>query len=123
MNLIKTLHVSCVLISYTLFFLRGIWTLKASNIMQQRWVKIVPHLVDTLLMSSAILLAYSIGQYPFQDVWLTEKFLALLLYIGLGSIALHGGKNMTQRLLAWLAAQAIFACIVTIALRHASIFL
>lgn len=118
MSLLKLLHVSCVMISYTLFFLRGIWMLNNSCIMQQRWIKIAPHLVDTLLIFSAILLAYSIGQYPFHDAWLTEKFLALLLYIWLGSIALHYGRTKVQRLLAWLAAQAVFACIVIIAIRH-----
>jgi uncharacterized membrane protein SirB2 len=119
MSLLKALHISCVAISYTLFFLRGIWMLNNACILQQRWIKIVPHLVDTLLILSAILLAYSIGQYPLHDDWLTEKFLALLLYIGLGSVALHYGRTKVQRLLAWLTAQAVFACIVVIAIRHA----
>jgi uncharacterized membrane protein SirB2 len=106
------------MISYTLFFLRGIWMLNNSCIMQQRWIKIAPHLVDSLLILSAILLAYSIGQYPFHDTWLTVKFLTLLLYIWLGSIALHYGRTKVQRLLAWLTAQAVFACIVVIAIHH-----
>jgi len=118
--LLKTLHISCVIVSYTLFFLRGIWSLKDAAIMRQRWVKIVPHIVDTLLLSSALALAYLIGQYPFVNGWLTAKVLALLLYIVLGSVALKHGRNKTVRLLAWLAAQAVFAYIVLVAINHDS---
>jgi uncharacterized membrane protein SirB2 len=116
--LIKNLHITCAAASYTLFLLRGIWTLRGSPIMRQRWVRIVPHVVDTVLLSSAIALAYSIGQYPFVDGWLTAKVLALLLYIGLGFIALKYGKSRRIRLSAWLAAQAVFLYIVLVAVSH-----
>ena len=114
--ILKTLHISCAVISYTLFFLRGNWRLNDSPMLLQRWVRIAPHLIDTLLLSSAITLAYTIGQYPFVDTWLTAKVLALLLYIVLGSVALKYGK--TTRLSAWLAAQAVFAYIVLVAINH-----
>jgi len=86
--------------------------------MRQRWVKIVPHFVDTLLLASALGLAYTIRQYPFVDVWLTAKFFALLLYIGLGSVAIKYGKTKTIRISAWLAAIATFAYIVLVAITH-----
>lgn len=116
--LIKNLHIACAAASYTLFLLRGIWTLRGSPIMRQRWVRIVPHVVDTVLLSSAIVLAHAIGQYPFVDGWLTAKVLALLLYIGLGFLALKYGKSQQTRLSAWLAAQAVFIYIVLVAVNH-----
>lgn len=116
--ILKTLHISCAIFSYTLFLLRGIWRLNDSPMLQQRWVRIAPHLVDTLLLTSAIILAYTIEQYPFVDTWLTAKVLALLLYIVLGSVALKYGKNKTTRLSAWLAAQAVFGYIVLVAINH-----
>ena len=116
--LLKGLHVSCAITSYTLFFLRGIWSLRDSPIMRQRWVKIVPHVVDTLLLVSAIALAISIRQYPFVDAWLTAKVTGLLLYIGLGLVALRYGRSKAGRLFAWLMAQAIFAYIVLVAAQH-----
>ncbi len=120
MNLLtlKTLHISCAVGSYVLFFLRGLWSMTGSPIMRQPWIKVVPHIVDTLLLSFAIALAFSIHQYPFVDAWLTAKFFALLLYIGLGSVALKYGKSKTIRLSAWLAAQAVFAYIVLVAIYH-----
>lgn len=120
MNLliIKNLHLTCAATSYVLFVLRGLWSLNESPIMQQRWIKIVPHLIDTLLLGTAILLAYGIGQYPIHDTWLTAKASALLLYIALGSVALKYGKNKSQRRYAWLAAQLVFTFIVLVALNH-----
>lgn len=119
--LLKTVHITCVASSYMLFLLRGIWSLNGSPIMRQRWVRIVPHVVDTLLLASAIALAFSIEQYPFVDAWLTAKVIGLLLYIGLGSVALRFGRNKTMRISAWLAAQAVFVYIVLVAISHESV--
>ncbi len=117
-SLLKALHISCVITSYTLFFLRGFLTLREIKIPQQRWLRIVPHVVDTLLLVSAIALAFTIHQYPFVDNWLTAKVVGLVLYIGLGSVALKYGKSKTIRLSAWLAAQGVFAYIVLVAIGH-----
>lgn len=115
---LKAIHVSCAAGSYMLFFLRGIWSMNSSPVIRQRWIKIVPHVVDTLLLASALALAFTIDQYPFVDAWLTAKFFALLLYIGLGSVALKHGRNKATRISAWLAAQAVFVYIVLVAVNH-----
>ena len=116
--LLKHIHVSCAGISFALFFLRGIWSFRNSPIMRQRWVKVVPHFVDTALLASALMLAYTIDQYPFLDGWLTAKFFGLVLYILLGTIALKYGKTKTVRGSAWFAAQAVFFYIVLVAKQH-----
>lgn len=116
--LLKTVHVTCVASSYMLFLLRGIWSLNGSPVMRQRWVRIAPHVVDTLLLASAIALAYGIEQYPFVDAWLTAKVIALVLYIALGSVALKYGRSRKIRIAAWLAAQAVFFYIVLVAITH-----
>lgn len=78
----------------------------------------MPHVVDTLLIVSAIALAVSIRQYPFVDAWLSAKVIALLLYIGLGFVALKYGRSKTVRLSAWIIAQLVFAYIVLVAITH-----
>ena len=83
--------------------------------LQQRWVKIVPHVVDTLLLTSALTLVFWSGQYPFEQPWLTAKVLALIVYIALGTIALKRGKTKFIRSLAWVAALATFTYIVVVA--------
>ena len=92
--------------------------------LQRRWVKVVPHVVDTLLLGSALVMVFWSAQYPFVQDWLTAKVLALAVYIGLGSIALKRGKSKGVRGFALLAALATFAYIVAVALtRQAFVFL
>ena len=113
---LKIMHVSCVAISYVLFVLRGIWMMRESAMLRRRWVKIVPHLVDTLLLASAVALAVMSHQYPLSNGWLTAKIVGLLIYIGLGTVALKRGKTRRTRVTAWLAAQAVFFYIVAVAI-------
>jgi uncharacterized membrane protein SirB2 len=113
---IKTLHVGAVATSYALFVLRGVWMIRASALLQARPVRIVPHVVDTVLLGSAIALAMMTRQYPFVSAWLTAKVLALVLYIALGMVALKRGRSKRVRVVAWLAAQGVFLYIVTVAL-------
>jgi uncharacterized membrane protein SirB2 len=113
---LKSLHVGCVAVSYALFLLRGIWMMFSPEWLRLRWVRILPHVVDTVLLGSAVAMALMIRQYPFVAGWLTAKLLALLLYIVLGSIALKRGRTRNQRIAAWFAAQAVFFYIVAVAL-------
>jgi uncharacterized membrane protein SirB2 len=117
-TLVKTLHLSSVALSYGLFFMRGIWVLRASTVMRQRWVKIAPHLIDTMLLGSAITLAVMLGISPLTAPWLAAKIIALLLYIVLGTFALKRGKTQQAKLAYWLAAQAVFFYIVLTAWAH-----
>ena len=113
---LKYTHVTCVIISGCGFFLRGIWMLNDSPWLSRRSVKIAPHIVDTMLLASAIGLALILEQYPFVDGWLTAKVLGLLAYIGFGMVALRRGRTRGLRTAAWLAALASFLFIVSVAL-------
>lgn len=113
---LKIIHVSCVATSYALFVLRGVWMMRESALLQRRWIKIAPHIVDTLLLASAAALAVVSHQYPLADGWLTAKVGGLLVYVGLGTVALKRGKTRRTRVAAWLAAQAVFFYIVAVAL-------
>ncbi len=113
---IKHLHITFAVLSGGLFLLRGIWMLRESAMLQQRWVKIVPHIVDSLLLTSAIVMVFWSRQYPFVEPWLTAKVLALIAYIVLGTIALKRGKTKATRRWALFAALAIFAYIVSVAI-------
>jgi len=113
---IKMIHVGSVILSYLLFSLRGMWMLRGSAAMRQRWVKVAPHVVDTVLLISAIALAIRINQDPIHDSWLSAKVGGLLLYIVLGMIALKYGKTRKTRISALISAQAVFLYIVLVAL-------
>ena len=115
-TLIKIIHISSVITSFLFFFIRGIWLINDSPTLRMRWVRILPHVVDTILLTSAVALAYKIQQYPISDPWLTAKVMGLLVYIGLGMVAIRFGKTRTIRIRAWIAAQCVFAYIVGVAL-------
>ncbi len=114
----KFVHVTCVAVSGAGFLLRGIWMLQDSPRRHARWVRVAPHVVDSLLLASAIGLVVGLEQYPFVHAWLTAKVLGLVAYIGLGMLALHYGPSRGLRALALVAALAVFAYIVAVALTH-----
>ncbi|MEX5746673.1 SirB2 family protein [Massilia sp. X63] len=113
---LKHLHITFAALSGLLFLVRGIWMLRASPLLQQRWVKIVPHVIDTLLLASAIGLAVWSHQYPGPMPWLTAKVVALVAYIVLGTIALKRGRTRQAQVLAFAGALLCFAYIVAVAL-------
>ena len=114
--LVKHLHITCAVLSGSFFLLRGVWMLLESDALQRRWVKVVPHVVDTVLLTSALVMVFWSAQYPFVQPWLTAKVLALLAYIVLGTIALKRGQTKATRTAALVAALAVFAYIVLVAL-------
>ena len=113
--LLKSLHIGTAALSFGLFFIRGVWMLRAPERLRRRWVRIVPHLNDTLLLGSAIALALWSRQYPGVNAWLTAKVIALLVYIGLGMFALKRGRTRGIRAFAWFAAMLVFIYIVAVA--------
>jgi len=113
---VKHLHMSCAALSGALFALRGVWMLQGSDMLQRRWVKIAPHLIDTLLLVSALVLVFWSGQYPFAQPWLGAKVVALALYIVLGAVALKRGRTARIRAGAFAAALTVFAYIVAVAI-------
>ena len=69
-----------------------------STLLQSKGAKILPHINDTLLLSSAIALVVITRQYPIVVGWVTIKIGLLLLYIGLGTFALKRGRTKQQRI-------------------------
>lgn len=113
--LLKHLHVGSVILSVTLFALRGIGALAGSAWLEWRFLRIFPHVVDSVLLASAIGLAMLLHQYPFVHGWLTAKVLALVAYILLGMIALKRGRTRAVRAAAFVMALTVFGYIVSVA--------
>lgn len=109
------LHVGAVVLSGLLFFARGIGIYARMAWVEARWVRVVPHVVDTVLLLSALGLAFRMGQYPFVHGWVTAKFLALLAYVGLGLVAFRFFRGEPIGLGAFLAALLTFGYIVSVA--------
>lgn len=114
--MIKLIHMSTAFISISFFLLRGFWVFNNSTMMSKKWVKILPHVNDTILLITATLLALSLHQYPFVDGWLTAKFIALIIYIIFGMFALKLAKEIKNKVLFFILALLMFSYIVGVAL-------
>ncbi|MCH2219071.1 MAG: SirB2 family protein [Dechloromonas sp.] len=113
---IKHLHVTCVVLSGLGFCLRGIWMMRESPLATHRLARVLPHVIDTLLLGSALTLAWMSGQYPFVNGWLTAKLFGLVAYILLGTMALRRGRTRALRTRYFVLALAAYAYIVGVAL-------
>ncbi len=118
---LKAVHITCVIASGTGFFARGLLMLAGSRWLNARFVRVAPHVVDTLLLASAITMAVIAHLVPTQQPWLMAKIVGLIAYIVLGAIALRYGRTRTQRTLAFVAALATFAYIVGVALTRSPV--
>ena len=119
--MIKNIHLLAVSTTILLFIIRYLWMMNDSSLLQKKWVKIVPHVIDSVLLVSAIVLAIQISQYPVTDGWLTAKLLALLLYIVLGTIALKRGKTKVIRVFAGIGAILTFAYMISVAITKSAL--
>jgi uncharacterized membrane protein SirB2 len=115
---LKALHIAAAFLSFAGFAVRAVWMWCASPRLHARWVRIVPHAVDTVLLASAVGLAWTLRQYPFVHGWLTAKVSALVLYIVLGAIGLHYGRTCRVRVAACGGAMLVFGYIAGVALAH-----
>jgi uncharacterized membrane protein SirB2 len=113
---LKHLHVTCVVLSGLGFALRGLWMLNDSPLLRARLTRVVPHVVDTLLLGSALLMAWQSSQYPFAQGWLTAKFFGLLAYILCGMMALKRARTKGRRVVFLVLALLAYAYIVGVAL-------
>jgi uncharacterized membrane protein SirB2 len=115
-EIVKLIHISTVVLTILGFVLRSYWMLTNSPKLQQRLVKVVPHVVDTVLLISGVALIFILNLPVLSQNWLLMKFVALLAYIVLGAIALGRGKTMRARTFGFVLALATFAYIAGVAL-------
>lgn len=114
--LVKLVHQGAVTISLAGFFARGAAALTGASWVQRRAAKTLPHVVDTVLLGSALTLAWLLRAHPGNAPWILAKVVGLVAYVILGAIALRPGRSWRTRLMAWLAALATAAWIVSVAI-------
>ncbi|SIS85476.1 SirB2 family protein [Neptunomonas antarctica] len=116
--IIKHLHLTSVALSILFFIARGIGMLFDAQWLQKKLVRVLPHIIDTILLASAIGLTIILSEYPFQANWLTAKVVGLVLYIGFGTIALKRGKSKGIRIGAFVIALLSVGYILSVAITH-----
>jgi len=115
---IRSVHVACVAMSGALFCVRGLLRLREVPLANHRALRILSQAIDTVLLTAAVLLTLIVHQFPLVDAWLTVKVALLVLYIGLGSLALRRARTPRGRAIAYVAALLTFGTIVSVAVTH-----
>ncbi|MEQ8949990.1 SirB2 family protein [Parvibaculum sp.] len=120
---IRLVHIWSVILSGTIFFLRGLALLAGEGkapgrIAMSMPVKLASYTVDTVLLTAALMLMTVVQQYPFIDPWLTVKVVLLAVSVGLGVAAFRFARTRAERAGLWAAALAVFLFIVSVARAH-----
>ena len=113
---LKTIHIGFATLSIAGFILRGVWMFRRSAVMGRAIVRIAPHVIDTAFLITGIWLVVVLQLNVAQQHWLIAKFVALILYIVFGAIALRRGRTMQARGTAFVAALLTFLYILGVAM-------
>jgi uncharacterized membrane protein SirB2 len=117
--LIRSLHITLVLASGTLFALRGLLVLAGKGALaNQPWVRRSSYGIDTLLLSAALCLLYLLPLSLASTPWLQVKLSLLVVYVVLGSFALRRARSQGLRLACFVAAVSVYLFMVGIARAH-----
>lgn len=104
------------------FVARGIGVMRSQTWVHRRVTRVLPHVIDTILLLSAIGMLWVLRLSPWALTWLRAKLIGLVCYVLLGVVALrpHFGRLSSPtfgvRLASWLAALLVFGYIVSVAL-------
>ena len=114
MQLLKEFHVALAYITVAGFVVRGLLSLADSPLKNLTWMRVAPHVIDTLLLGFGIALAVSMSLSPLANGWLMAKIVGLLAYIGFGVMAMRA-RSRPLKILGFVAAIASVGYIIAVA--------
>lgn len=118
---VKLVHQTAVTLSIAGFLVRGAASLAGAQWVRSRTARTLPHVVDSVLLLSALALAWMLRVSPDRAPWLLAKIVGLVLYVALGVVALRPGRPLAVRAAAWVAALLVVAWIVSVALTKSAL--
>ncbi|NQZ31591.1 MAG: SirB2 family protein [Oceanospirillaceae bacterium] len=113
--IVKHSHMTLMLISVIFLIIRVLASTQNAQWLQQKWAKIAPHVIDTFLLVSALVLMVIIAQYPIANHWLSAKVIGLVAYIGFGTLAFKGQKSTVKKLAFLLLALGCIGYMISVA--------
>ncbi|WFW15075.1 invasion regulator SirB2 [Citrobacter freundii] len=118
-SLLLGVHLMSIALSVGLLTLRFWWRYTQARLASARWTRIVPPIIDTVLLLSGVALIAKTHILPFteQGTWLTEKLFGVIIYIVLGFIALdyRRARSQQMRLIAFPLALVVLYIIIKLA--------
>ena len=117
----KHIHMTAAVASGAFFMLRGLWMMQESSLFNAKLVKVLPHVIDTILLVSAFILVGMMGSFP---AFVQVKIGALFVYIALGMMAFRFMKGWGARVFMFFLALSVYAFILSVAItKHPQGFL
>lgn len=113
-ELLKLVHIFCVLMSGTLFIYRYVRLSIYPEQTLAKVLKVLPHINDTVLLAAAIGMLSLIDLNPFATPWLLAKILALAGYVLLGTVCLRSRPGSRRQTISFAAAISVFAYILLV---------
>lgn len=115
---IRLVHIVAVLLSGSLFLLRGSGVLAGGRWPMALPVRLASYTIDTVLLTAALMLVAVLPSAVFANGWLAAKLVLLVVYIGLGTFALKRGRTPRVRAACFVLALAVFGAMLAIARAH-----
>lgn len=114
---IKASHVGLVMLSGALFAARGSGVLLGAAWPRAALARRGSQVIDTALLTAALLLLATLQLNPFTTPWLATKLGLLVAYIGFGTMALRAASR-AGKAVAFAAALLCFGAMVAVARTH-----
>ncbi|MBI2315926.1 MAG: SirB2 family protein [Betaproteobacteria bacterium] len=118
MLLVKYVHIVAVAATFALFFVRGLWVLRAYPSPQEGWVLYLPHVIDAILVASALAVLWDTRNLGWPGTWMTVKLALVAVYAVLAFAVLRFARGFGVRIVTWIAALALFLFVTTVAVLH-----
>lgn len=115
---IKSFHILLVLLSGSLFALRGGFALFGARWPRHAGVRYTSYSIDTMLLTSAAMLLTILPGAVFANGWLTAKLGLLVVYIVLGILSMRAQFPRGRRAIFYAAALLTFFFMFGIARMH-----
>lgn len=118
---LKHTHIMLAFFSIIFFNFR-FW--KYFIVRRPKWARIVPHVVDTFLLLTGILLAIAISVNPFSlaGSWLGVKLVFMVLYIVFAVLAMKQTFAQPSRLLNYLICNSMAMAVIWMAMMKPQLF-
>ncbi|MDE3009268.1 MAG: SirB2 family protein [Pseudomonadota bacterium] len=115
---LKHLHMALAALSLLVYALRGVWMMRQSPIAGRRWVRVLPHVLYTLLIVAGAALATLTGQWGALWIWLKLALLAAFIAIGTIAFSPRNSLPRARRMSVWGMGLVLFLMVFAVAAYH-----
>ena len=102
--IVKNIHLTIISLTFIFFIINFVLTMKGSDKVNNKILKIGPHILYTLFILTFIYLVSVINLYPFVNGWASSKLGGFVIYVLSITFALKWAKSMVWRIVGFISA-------------------